>query len=127
MSDEDRVPWLKEYRWKKGQSGNPKGRPRTKLPSDTRKMLAQAGPDLIARAIYLALGDEKKGLEPRPELLKSFIDKLLPTLAAIQVEQTGDSLPTFVMLDPTQAKRLKDMASPDVIDVTPSDDADGDK
>ena len=54
--------WLKEYEWKPGQSGNPKGRPKGKtlkewareflilLPDDTKlKFLREIEPDIVWR------------------------------------------------------------------------------
>lgn len=41
MAEGDKKPWLAPYRWQKGQSGNPGGRPRQKPISDAYKQALQ--------------------------------------------------------------------------------------
>lgn len=94
------VPWLKDYQFKKGQVANPNGRPKKpRLPDDVKEILATNSPALMKLACEEALAGNKR-------VLMKLLDKITPTLKAIEVKDTN-ALPTMVIITPND----KDMAA----------------
>lgn len=72
------IPWLEEYKWQKGQSGNPNGRPKTRtLKEFAREFLAgmsdegriryfeQIDPELVWK---MAEGNPAQGIDVKGEI-----------------------------------------------------------
>lgn len=82
-----------QHLWKKGQSGNPAGRPvgaknkitliKQALEGELRTQLAPAMAEVMAKAIEMA----KEGNE---SMIKLLIDKTVPTTKADDTESTGE-------------------------------------
>ena len=100
MSDDDKIGYAnppRSTRWKKGQSGNPKGRPKTKseLMIDAARILTQPvdarGPDgrtvrlEAIEAIYLALC--RKGLKGHKPSLLEAIRIMMDVGPAVQAKE----------------------------------------
>lgn len=100
MSDDDKIGYAnppRSTRWKKGQSGNPKGRPKTKseLMMDAARILTQPvdarGPDgrtvrlEAIEAIYLALC--RKGLKGHKPSLLAAIRIMMDVGPAVQAKE----------------------------------------
>ena len=100
MSDDDKIGYAnppRSTRWKKGQSGNPKGRPKTKseLMMDAARILTQPvdarGPDgrtvrlEAIEAIYLALC--RKGLKGHKPSLLEAIRIMMDVGPAVQAKE----------------------------------------
>ena len=72
--------------WKKGESGNPAGRPRGLTPHEQlRKLLDPHAPQLVEQAVQLALSGDTAAL-------KMCLDRCIPTLKPAQspIEFDGD-------------------------------------
>lgn len=67
----------KGYRWQKGQSGNPAGKPRNPARQEVIDIFKQAAPELMRLAI-------KKALAGNDLLLKELIKKALPDKVEIE-------------------------------------------
>lgn len=111
----NRAQYVKDTRWKPGQSGNPKGRPKkARLPADVGQILSTASPEIMKAAIKECLGYPDKDGEPtktpNTRIMAVLLDKLAPSLKSVEIKGQ-DKLPTMILVssstDPQIINQLK--------------------
>ncbi len=80
-------------RWKKGQSGNPKGQPMDPARKEAIAILKNAAPDIINKALSMVLCDE-----PNTVVMTALIKKIFPD----NLNLGGEAIEGLAMI----AKRL---------------------
>lgn len=120
MSDNDKIGYAnppKNTRWKKGQSGNPRGRPKTKseMVKDAARILTQPvdargpGGDTIRldaiEAAYLALC--RKGLKGHKTSLLGAIHIMLEVGPAVEAEEASKAAEKQKMIETLERLGVK--------------------
>ena len=88
---------LKQFHYKKGECGNPGGRPKKPvLPEDVSEILSTNSPTIMQKAVNVALGQNGEKYSSR--ILGLLLDKIKPSLKSI--EYKGQSqLPTMILIN----------------------------
>jgi hypothetical protein len=110
MSDEskDKAPWLKDHRFKKGQSGNPGGRPKgTSIEGQLRKRLSEgeAGDKIVESLITVAL---RQALNGDFRFWNSIIERVDGKVADRLAGHDGEGL-TVILESVGEAKEDQDV------------------
>jgi hypothetical protein len=104
----DKAPWLKEHRWKPGQSGNPNGRPRRKPITEMYlKMLDEKAPfDPKGRTFreLMCLGQMKAAIQGKPEAMKEITNRLEGAVGRGEDDTPSTFVVNIIQRDPKPAE-----------------------
>ena len=104
--------------WKKGQSGNPGGRPA--VPEDVKEALRAASPQAVATLVQIMLNGKSE--DTRVKAANIILERAHgKAVAAVDVRVTDTATTHLAILEEIRARRQERLAaSGQVVDVTPS-------
>ena len=114
---------LVAYRWPKGQSGNPAGRPKgsVSIMTHVRRLLANLGPDEKEEAENLAVSLIKLASQGNAVLMKELLARLDgPVRQEVDITSGGEALAVYIMTEEQLDAELARSEAGEAAATTPS-------